>query len=101
MRSPNSSARTPFARDLSSLGFIELQNWHVFITFLIEVTESSRKIQMSGPLLALRGGHVVVFQVKVLEVTLVIQLVDDVSECFTFRLLAKNRGILFSLARVP
>ena len=39
---------------------------------------------MSGPLLELRGGHVVVFQVKVLQVTLVRQLVGNVSECFTF-----------------
>ena len=30
MRSPNSSARGPLARDLSGLAFIELQNGHVF-----------------------------------------------------------------------
>ena len=35
---------------------------------------------MSGPLLELRGGHMVVFQVKVLQVTLVRQLVDNVSK---------------------
>ena len=32
MRSPNSSARSPLPRDLSGLGFIELQNGHVFTT---------------------------------------------------------------------
>ena len=48
---------------------------------LIEFMGSSCNIPMSGPLLELRGGHVVVFQVKVLQVTLVRQLVDNVSEC--------------------
>ena len=42
-----------------------------------------------------RGGHMVVFQVKVLQVTLVRQLVDHGSECFTFCLFAQNRGLLF------
>ena len=55
---------------------------------------------MSGPLLELRGGHMAVFQVKVLQVTLVRQLVENVSECFTFSLVAQYRGLLFSLARV-
>ena len=40
-------------------------------------------------MLLLRGGHVIVFQVKVLQVTLVRQLVDNVSEGFTFCLLPK------------
>ena len=44
-----------------------------------------QEYQMSGPLLELRGGHMVVFQVKVLQFTLVRQLVENVSECFTFR----------------
>ena len=58
---------------------------------------------MSGPLLELRGEHMVVFQVKVLLVMLVRQLVDNVSECFTFCFFffAQNRGLLCSLARVP
>ena len=51
---------------------------------LIEVINPSRNIQMSGPLLELRGGHMVVFQVKVLQVKLVRQFVDNVSDCFTF-----------------
>ena len=61
--------------------------------------KSSRNIQMSGILLELRGGHVVVLQVKVIQVTLVRQLVDNVSEGLTF--FAQNRGLLCSLARVP
>ena len=32
MRSPNSSGRSPLTRDLSGLGFVALQNWHVFTT---------------------------------------------------------------------
>ena len=32
MRSPNSSARRPLTRDLSGLGFTELQNGHVLTT---------------------------------------------------------------------
>ena len=56
---------------------------------------------MSGPLLELRGGHVVVFQVKVLQVTLVRQLVDDVSERFTFCFFSHSRGLLCSLVRIP
>ena len=32
IRSPNSSARNPLTRDLSGLGFVELQNGHVFAT---------------------------------------------------------------------
>ena len=39
---------------------------------------------MSGLLLELHGGHMVVLQVKILQVTIVRQLVHDVSECFTF-----------------
>ena len=61
---------------------------------------SSRNIQMSGLLLELRGRHMAVFQVKVLQDTVVRQLVHHVSECFTFSLFAPNRGLLFSLARV-
>ena len=48
---------------------------------------------MSGLLLELRGGHMVVFQVKVLQVAPVRQLVDNVSECFTFCVVAPNRGL--------
>ena len=75
--------------------------WACLRHVLIEIINSSRSIQMSGPLLELRGGYMVVFQVNVLQVTLVRQLVDNVSECFTFYLFTKNRGILRSLARVP
>ena len=65
------------------------------------IINSSRNIRMCGPLLELRGGHMVVLQVEVLQVTLVRQLVANVSECFTFCPFAQNRGILCSLARVP
>ena len=39
---------------------------------------------MSGLLLELCGGHMAVFQVKVRQVTLVIQLVHNVAECVIF-----------------
>ena len=42
----------------------------------------------SRPLLELRGRHVVVLQVKVPQVALVRQLVDNVAESFTFCLFA-------------
>ena len=32
MRSPSASARSPLTRDLSGLGFVELQNGHVLTT---------------------------------------------------------------------
>ena len=67
----------------------------------MEVINSSKNIQMSGPLLELRGGHMVVLQVKVLQVTFVRQLVHNVSDCFTFCLFARDRAILCSLARLP
>ena len=60
MRSPNSSARSPFMRDSSGRGFIGWQNGHVL------VINSFRNIQRSGPLVELRGGHTVVFQVVVM-----------------------------------
>ena len=52
---------------------------------------------MSGFLLELRGGHLAVFQVKIIRVTLVRQLDDNVPECFTFCLFAQNRDLLCSL----
>ena len=57
---------------------------------LIEVINSSRNIQMSGPLLELCRGPMVVFQVKVLQVMLVRQFVVIFTECFTFRLLPRS-----------
>ena len=51
--------------------------------------------------LELRGGNMEVFQVKVLQVMLVRQLVDNVSEYFTSSIFAQNRGLLCSLARIP
>ena len=68
--------------------------WACLHCVLIEVIIFFRNIQVSGPLLELRGGHMVVFQVKVLQVTLVRQLVDHVPESFTFCLSAQNRDIL-------
>ena len=46
---------------------------------LPEVIKFSRNVQVSRPLLALRGGHVVVLQMKVPQVALVRQLVVNVA----------------------
>ena len=66
----------------------------------VEVKKNSRNVQVSRPLLELRGRHVAVLQMKVPQVALVRQLYENVSESFTFCLFARNRGILCSLMRV-
>ena len=48
----------------------------------MEVTNSSRNVQMSGPLLELCGRRVVVLQKKVPQIALCTQLADNVSEGF-------------------
>ena len=68
---------------------------------LVKVINLSRTVQVSCPLLELRGGHVVVLQVKVPRISRVRQLVDNVAESFTFCLFAQNRDIFCSLTRVP
>ena len=78
-----------------------ITEWTCFHRVLIEVINSSRNIPMSDSLLELRDGHMTVFQVNVLQVTLVRQLVDNVLVYFTFFLFAQNRGLLCSLVRVP
>ena len=72
MRSLNSSARSPLTRDLSGLGF----------------TEFSRNIQVSRPLLELCGRHVVMLQMKVPQIALFRQLVDNVTQGFTCSLVS-------------
>ena len=49
---------------------------------------------MNRPLLELHARHVVVLQVKLPQVALVRQLVDNVAESFTFYLSAQSRHIL-------
>ena len=60
----------------------------------------SRNVQVSCLLLELRGRHVVVFQVKVLQVAHVRQLVGNVLEGFTFWISVQNRDFFRSLTRV-
>ena len=100
MRYPNSSARSPLTRDLSGLGFIELQNEHGFTTCW-RSSKCSRNVHVSRPLLELRGRHVVVLQMNVPQVALVRQLADQVAGSFTFCLSDRSRDILCSLTRVP
>ena len=89
MRSPNVSARSPLTRDLSGLSFIELQI-DIFHHVVVEVINLSRNVQVGCPLLELRGGHVVVLQVKIPQVALVRQLIDNVAESVTCSLSAQN-----------
>ena len=58
---------------------------------LVKVIDPSRNVQVSCPLLELRGGHVVVFQVKIHQISLIRQLVYDVAESFTVWISAQNR----------
>ena len=69
MRSLNYSARSPFTRDHSELSLTELQNGHVFTTCY-----RGHKFCQNYPnerSSSWRGGHMIMFQVKVLQVTLV------------------------------
>ena len=50
---------------------------------LVRVRNLSRNVQVSCSLLELRGGGVVMLQVKVLQVAYVRQLVDNVLEGLT------------------
>ena len=83
MRSPNSSARSPLREIFLALVLLscrmDMSSPHVDRGHRI-----SRNVQVSCPLHELRGGHLVVFQVKILQVPLVLQLVDNVSESFNF-----------------
>ena len=64
---------------------------------LIEVINISRNIQVSRSLPALRGRHVVMFQMKVRQVALSRQLAYDVASGFTFCFSAQNGGIFLAL----
>ena len=66
-----------------------IAKWTCLHHVLVKAINSFRNILMSGALLELRGGHMVVLQVKVLQVTLVRQLVDNVSEGLTFCVFSK------------
>ena len=52
---------------------------------LVKVIVLSRNVQVSCLLLELRGGHVVVFQVKVPQISRIRQLVYDAAENTTVR----------------
>ena len=51
---------------------------------LIEAFKNSRNIQVSRPLLELRGGHVVVLPMKVPQVAFFRQLVGNFAESFAY-----------------
>ena len=59
---------------------------------MTEVITFSKTFQMSGPLLELRGGHVVVFHLKVRQVTQVRQHINNVSKCSKSRSPLLARG---------
>ena len=67
---------------------------------LVNVIHIPRNVQVSCPLLDLRGRHVVVFQVKICEISLIRQLVYDVAKSFTIWISAQYRDFFLSLTRV-
>ena len=89
MRSPNSSAHSRLTRGLSGLGFVEV--WARLHHNLEKVMNLSRDVQMSCPLLELRSRHVVVFQVKVPQISLIRQFIHDVAMIFTVWVSAQYR----------
>ena len=64
IRSPCSLARNLLTRDLSVLGFVELQIGHVFHYMLIDVIKLSRNIQVICLFLNSAVKHVVMFHFK-------------------------------------
>ena len=67
---------------------------------LARVINLSRNVQVSCPLLELCSGHVVTFQVKVPEISLIRQLVRDVAKSFTVWISTQNRDFFWSLTQV-
>ena len=67
---------------------------------LVMVTNLSRNVQVSCSLLELFRRHVVMLQVKVLQVAYMRQLTDDVAESFTVWIFAQNRDLFWSFTRV-
>ena len=66
MRSQISSALNPHTRDLTE--------WALLHHMLVKVMKLSRNVQVSCPLLELSGRHLIVFQVKVPQISLIRQL---------------------------
>ena len=60
---------------------------------LLKVRNRSRDVQVSCSLLELRGGHVVVFQAKVPQISLIRQVIYDVAESFTVWISSRNRDL--------
>ena len=71
IRSPNSPVRNPLTRDLSGLGLRQIAEWACLHHMLVKTINLSRYVQVSCPLLELRSGHVVVFQVRVPQISLI------------------------------
>ena len=85
MRSPNYSVPSPLTGDLPGLVLLNCRMGCIH--------HLPSNVQVCCPLLALRGGHVVVLQMKIPQVTLVRHLIDNVAESFTFWLSYQHRLI--------
>ena len=82
IRSSNSSARNPLTRDLSSLGFVNAE-WACLHHMLTEVIKSFQEGPNKLSVFELCGRHVVMLQMKVLQVANVRQIADNFLESFT------------------
>ena len=82
MRSPNSSALSPPTWSVWSR-FRRIAKWTSLYHMLAKVINLSRDVHVSCSLLDLCRRHVVVFQVKVRQVTNIQQLVGNFLERFT------------------
>ena len=58
---------------------------------LVEITNHSKNVQVSCPLLELCGRHMVMFQVKVPQIFHIKQFIYDVAKSFTVWFSAQNR----------
>ena len=74
--------------------YVELQKWARLHHKLVKVINLSRNVQVSCPLLELSSGHVVVFQVKVPQISLIRQVIHDVAKSFTVWISAQYRDLL-------
>ena len=80
--------------------FRRIAGWARRHHMLVKVMKLSKNVQMSCPLLKLRSGHVVVFQVNVPQISLISQLLNLVAKRFIVWVSAQHRSFFWSLTRV-
>ena len=83
MRSPNSSALSPLTSDLFRSRLRRIAEWGPLHHMLVKVIKFFRNVQVSCSLLELCRRHVLMLQVKVLQVVHLQQIVHNVLENLT------------------